>query len=115
MNCKKVLPQLVAWTTKPGDDYADLEELYERDGLGMWPAYMGHVATVIGGVNVDLKTADSRRRLHRRAEGEAEGRARVPRRERVRDAGLAGTEGHSVADRSDTRSPRVRRRSSRRC
>ncbi|MEQ1693763.1 MAG: zinc-dependent metalloprotease, partial [Gemmatimonas sp.] len=57
MNYKKMIPNLVAWTTKPGDDYADLKEVYE-EAIGRWSGYMGHVATVIGGVNVDLKTAD---------------------------------------------------------
>ena len=56
-NYKKVLPQLVAWTTSPGNDYEDLEELY-TETVNRWAGMMGHVATVIGGVNVDLKTAD---------------------------------------------------------
>jgi hypothetical protein len=56
-NMKRVVPNLVAWTTKPGEDYDDLNELY-GEALGMWSLYMGHVATVIGGVNVDFKTAD---------------------------------------------------------
>src|SRR4029078_7630326 len=57
MNYKKMIPQLVAWTTKPGDDYTDLQEVYE-ESVGRWAGMMGHVTTVIGGVNVDLKTAD---------------------------------------------------------
>jgi hypothetical protein len=56
-NWKRMIPNLIAWTTKPGGDYADLEELY-TEGLGQWSLYMGHVAGVIAGVNVDLKTAD---------------------------------------------------------
>jgi hypothetical protein len=47
----------VQWTTKAGDDYADLAELYD-EALQMWSLYMGHVTTWIGGVNVDNKTAD---------------------------------------------------------
>lgn len=57
MNYKRMIPNLVAWTTKPGDDYSELQEIYE-EAIGRWAGYMGHVATVIGGVNVDLKTAD---------------------------------------------------------
>jgi hypothetical protein len=57
MNYKKMIPNLVAWTTRAGDDYSDLQEVYE-ESVGRWFGYMGHVATVIGGVNVDLKTAD---------------------------------------------------------
>jgi hypothetical protein len=57
MNYKKMIPQLVAWTTKTGHDYTELQEVYE-ESVGRWAGMMGHVATVIGGVNVDLKTAD---------------------------------------------------------
>jgi len=56
-NLKRVVPNLVAWTTRPGQDYADLEELY-GETVGMWSQYMGHVVTIIGGVNVDFKTAE---------------------------------------------------------
>jgi hypothetical protein len=56
-NWQRMIPNLIKWTTRPGDDYADLEELY-TEGLGQWSLYMGHVATLIGGVNVDLKTSD---------------------------------------------------------
>ncbi|MBK9240964.1 MAG: zinc-dependent metalloprotease [Acidobacteria bacterium] len=56
-NYKKMIPNLIAWTTKPGDDYSELTELY-TEGLGQWGTYMGHVAGLIAGVNVDLKTAD---------------------------------------------------------
>jgi hypothetical protein len=56
-NLKRVVPSLVAWITKPGQDYEDLEELY-GEAVGMWSQYMGHVVTIIGGVNVDYKTAE---------------------------------------------------------
>jgi hypothetical protein len=57
MNYKRMIPQLVSWTTKPGDDYSELTEIYE-EAVGRWAGMMGHVANVIGGVNVELKTAD---------------------------------------------------------
>ena len=57
MNYKRMIPQLVAWTTKSGEGFDDLQEVYE-EAIGRWSGYMGHVATVIGGVTVDLKTAD---------------------------------------------------------
>ena len=51
---------------------------------------MGHVAALIGGVHVDLKTRDQAGAVYRgRAEGAAEGGARVPERPRLRHAGLA--------------------------
>jgi hypothetical protein len=57
MNLKRVVPNLVTWITKPGQDYDDLDELY-GETVGMWSQYMGHVMTVLGGVNVDFKTAE---------------------------------------------------------
>jgi hypothetical protein len=45
------------YIAQPGDDYTDLQELY-TEGLGQWGTYMGHVAGLIAGVNVDLKTSD---------------------------------------------------------
>lgn len=56
-NLKRVVPNLVAWTTRAGDGYSDLNELY-GEALGMWSRYMGHVVAIVGGVYVDLKTAD---------------------------------------------------------
>ncbi len=56
-NWKKMIPNLIKWTTKPGDNYADLDELY-REGISQWGLYMGHVAQLIAGVNVDLKTSE---------------------------------------------------------
>jgi hypothetical protein len=58
-NMKRVVPQLVSWTTKPGEDFTDLGELY-GEALNMWSLYMGHVVTLVGGVNVDFKTAEQR-------------------------------------------------------
>ena len=56
-NLRRIILNLVAWTTKPGEDYTDLAELY-GEALSQWQRYVGHVLTVVGGVNVDLKTAD---------------------------------------------------------
>jgi hypothetical protein len=66
-NLKRVVPNLVAWTTRPGDDYSDLNELY-GEALGMWARYMGHVVAMVGGVYVDLKTADQDGAVFRPAE-----------------------------------------------
>jgi hypothetical protein len=56
-NLKRVVPNLVKWTTKSGEDYGELQELY-GETVGMWAQYMGHVTALIGGVYVDNKTAD---------------------------------------------------------
>jgi hypothetical protein len=56
-NLKRVVPTLIAGTTRAGEDYSDLSELY-GETLGMWGLYMGHVVSVIGGMSVDAKTSD---------------------------------------------------------
>jgi len=56
-NLKKVVPNLVAWTTRPGESYEDLAELH-GELLGMWSTYMGHVTNIVGGMQVDPKVAD---------------------------------------------------------
>jgi hypothetical protein len=56
-NLRHIVPNLVAWTTRPGEDYTDLREVY-GEALSQWNRYVGHVLNVVGGVHVDLKTAD---------------------------------------------------------
>ncbi len=63
-NLKRVVPNLVAWTTKPGEDYTDLGELH-GEALQMWSTYMGHVTNIIGGVNVDAKTSEQTGPIYR--------------------------------------------------
>lgn len=48
-NLKRVVPNLLEWTTTPGEDYGDLQEIY-GELVGMWNRYVGHVITNIGGV-----------------------------------------------------------------
>ncbi|MFW6201389.1 MAG: zinc-dependent metalloprotease [Gemmatimonadota bacterium] len=56
-NLRRVIGRLVEWTTDPGENYDDLEELY-GELLGQWSRYVNHVVNQVGGVYVDLKTAD---------------------------------------------------------
>ena len=56
-NLRKVVPELVAWTTRPGQDYRDLAEIH-GEVLGMWSTYMGHVTNVVGGMRIDPKVSD---------------------------------------------------------
>ncbi|MDX2183736.1 MAG: zinc-dependent metalloprotease [Gemmatimonadaceae bacterium] len=56
-NLKRVVPNVVAWTTKPGEDYSDLAEIHS-ELLGMWSLYMGHVSNLIGGMVIDTKVSD---------------------------------------------------------
>tara|TARA_A100000171_G_scaffold27592_1_gene25683 strand:+ start:1765 stop:4233 length:2469 start_codon:yes stop_codon:yes gene_type:complete len=56
-NLKKVVPNLLTWTTTPGEDYTETNEIY-NDIIGQWRRFTGHVTTVIGGITEDLKSAD---------------------------------------------------------
>ncbi len=56
-NLKKVAPNLIKWTTKDGENYTDLRELY-GEMIGVWRRYINHVVTNVGGVYEVLKTAD---------------------------------------------------------
>ncbi len=56
-NLKKVVPNLVAWTSKDGEGYEDLDEVY-RELSYMWRGYISHVVTNVGGVYETRKTSD---------------------------------------------------------
>lgn len=56
-NLKRVLPNLIAWTSRDGQGYDDLEELY-GELIGQWSRYTGHVVTLVGGVRATPKTTD---------------------------------------------------------
>ena len=56
-NLRKVVPELVAWTSRAGEDYADLAEIH-GELLGMWSTYMGHVTNLVGGMRIDPKVSD---------------------------------------------------------
>ena len=56
-NLKLVAENLAEWTASPGENYADLEELF-GELLGVWRRYSGHVITNVGGIYEELKTTD---------------------------------------------------------
>ena len=56
-NLKRIMPNLVEWTTENGETYDELEYMYNQV-LGQFRRYMGHVANNIGGVYQYFKTAD---------------------------------------------------------
>ncbi len=56
-NLKRVAPKLVEWTTTPGENFDDLEELY-GELVGQWSRYIGHVVTLVGGRYENAKSAD---------------------------------------------------------
>lgn len=48
-NLQRIVPNLVAWTKVPNEDYSHLEEIY-GEVVGQYSRYMGHVAKNIGGI-----------------------------------------------------------------
>ncbi|MDB4893607.1 MAG: hypothetical protein JWL61_5462 [Gemmatimonadetes bacterium] len=56
-NMKRMVPNLIQWTSRPGEDYDDLSELY-GEALQNWARYMNHVVALVGGVSVNAKTSD---------------------------------------------------------
>lgn len=56
-NLKRIVPNLVEWTSKSGEGYDDLEEMYGHV-ISQFNRYMGHVSNNIGGVYENYKTSD---------------------------------------------------------
>jgi hypothetical protein len=58
-NLKRIVPNLMKWTSKKGENYSDLKEMYGHV-LSQFNRYNGHVTTIIGGVIEDNKTSDQK-------------------------------------------------------
>ena len=56
-NLKRIIPNLIEWTSEKGKDYSDLNTMYGQV-LSQFNRYMGHVTTNIGGVYQFYKTYD---------------------------------------------------------
>lgn len=56
-NLKRIVPNLIKWTSKDGETYGDLSEMYGHV-VGQFSRYMGHVRTNIGGVYKHSKTTN---------------------------------------------------------
>ena len=56
-NLKRIVPNLMKWTSKKGENYADLKAMYGHV-LSQFNRYSGHVTTIVGGVIEDNKTSD---------------------------------------------------------
>jgi hypothetical protein len=53
-NLKRIVPNLATWSFEAGRSYAQLQELYLQV-LAQWGRYMGHVTTIVGGVEQTRK------------------------------------------------------------
>jgi hypothetical protein len=58
-NIRRVVPTIPAATTRPGESNDDLEELYNRT-VGQWATEANHVATVVGGSQVQYKSGSQK-------------------------------------------------------
>ena len=56
-NLKRIVPNLIEWTTEEGEDYDELEELF-NNVVSQFRRYMGHVRSNVGGVYEWHKTID---------------------------------------------------------
>ena len=56
-NLKRIIPNLINWTTEDGEDYEDLQYMYGQVA-SQFSRYMGHVTTNVGGVYQQFKTSD---------------------------------------------------------
>ncbi|MFD2915518.1 zinc-dependent metalloprotease [Psychroserpens luteus] len=55
-NLKRIVPNLIEWTTETGENYDDLQEMYGHV-VSQFNRYMGHVSNNIGGVYEHYKAA----------------------------------------------------------
>ena len=58
-NLKRILPNLEKWTYQKGEDFTDLQTLY-NEVIGQYNRYIGHVTMNIGGMNENFKTYDQK-------------------------------------------------------
>lgn len=56
-NLKRILPNLIEWSKEKGEDYSELEGLY-NSLVGQFRRYMGHVTKNVGGIYETPKTYD---------------------------------------------------------
>jgi hypothetical protein len=56
-NLQRIVGSLRDWTYQPGEDYAQLDELYNQI-VGQWNRYAGHVLVNVGGVVQTRKVQD---------------------------------------------------------
>ena len=58
-NLKVITSKLIDWSVKPGEDFAELTELY-TNVAGQYRRYMGHVVNNIGGIYEYDKTGEQK-------------------------------------------------------
>jgi hypothetical protein len=56
-NLKRIMPQIMQYSYEPRADFSQLREMYGQVGT-QWNRYMGHVLTIIGGIEWTRKNTD---------------------------------------------------------
>lgn len=56
-NLKRIVPNLIKWSSEDGESYQELEELY-GNVVNQYRRYLGHVTKNVGGIYDDPKTYD---------------------------------------------------------
>lgn len=56
-NLKWIVPQLPVWLNEKGENYKNLDEVYD-EVINQYGRYMGHCITYVGGIYTDFKTTD---------------------------------------------------------
>ena len=56
-NLKRIVPQLIEWSSQEGKEFEELEDMYTAV-IGQYRRYIGHVTMNVGGVYEYRKTAD---------------------------------------------------------
>ncbi|GAB3327095.1 zinc-dependent metalloprotease [Marivirga atlantica] len=73
-NLKRIALKLMEWGTEPGENYDDLQELY-NNVVGQYNRYMGHVTSNVGGVYEYYKTSDEDGAVYTHVDEEKQARA----------------------------------------
>ena len=58
-NLKRILPNLIEWSTEDGEDYDHLKEMY-NEVFSQFRRYLGHVTTNIGGIYQFFKNSNQK-------------------------------------------------------
>jgi len=56
-NLKRIIPNIEKWTFQKGEDFDDVQTLY-NEVIGQYNRYVGHVTMNVGGMNENFKTYD---------------------------------------------------------
>jgi hypothetical protein len=73
-NLKRIIPNLITWTGKVGEDYDELQNMY-GEILGQYNRYMGHVTGNIGGVKETYKAYGQEGAVYEHASKDKQSRA----------------------------------------